>query len=228
MPKTLVFDAYGTLFDTNAAVIRLRGEIGPPADRLAELWRAKQLEYTWVRSLAGHYRDFWAVTEDALDYASARTGGLEPALRARLLQAYADIDPYPDVLPALSRLKRDGCRTAILSNATEAMLARAVAAARLGPVLDVVVSVDPIRVYKTDSRAYQLAVERLGEPAAAITFVSSNRWDVAGAAAFGFDTIWLNRSKAPDEYPDLAPGRVIGNLDALFAVADTGEPQGPE
>ncbi len=228
MPGTIVFDAYGTLFDVNAAVIRLRGEIGPSADRLAELWRAKQLEYTWVRSLANRYRDFQALTEEALDFASARCGGLEPELRARLLDAYADIDPYPDTLPTLARLKRDGWRTATLSNATDAMLARAVAAARLGPVLDVLISVDALRIYKTDPRAYRLAAERLGEPAQGITFVSSNRWDVAGAAAFGFDAIWLNRAKAPDEYTDLAPGRVIGGLDALFGPDEPDRPRPPD
>ena len=214
-----VFDAYGTLFDVHAAVIPLRGEIGPSTDRLSELWRQKQLEYSWVRGLTGRYQDFWTLTEAALDYAGARCGGLEPTTRQKLLDAYADIDPYPDAGPTLARLKREGKRTAILSNASGPMLDRAVRSAGLTPVLDAALSVDVLRLYKTDPRAYALVGQRFAVAPDEVTFVSSNRWDVAGAAAFGFGTVWLKRTGLPDEYADLAPGRVIKGLDELFSAA---------
>lgn len=228
MAAIFVFDAYGTLFDVHAGVIRLRGEIGSAADRLSEVWRQKQLEYTWVRALAGRYRDFWSVTEDALDFAAARCGGLDPDTRRKLLDAYRDIDAFPDVRPALARLRREGARTAVLTNATSAMLERAAAAAGLTDLLDARLSVDPLRLFKTDPRAYALVGEAFAVEPAAVTFVSSNRWDVAGASAFGFDTVWLNRAGLPDEYADLGPGQVITGLDALFGPAEAPGPGEPD
>lgn len=220
MSPIFVFDAYGTLFDVHAGVIRLRGEIGPATDRLSELWRQKQLEYTWVRALMSRYRDFWSLTEDALDFAAVRCGGLEPDTRRKLLDAYRDIDAFPDVRPTLARLRREGARTAVLTNASPAMLERAAMAAGLIDLLDARLSVDPLRSYKTDPRAYALVVEAFAAEPADVTFVSSNRWDVAGAAAFGFETVWLNRARLPDEYAELAPGRVVTGLDALFDPAE--------
>jgi 2-haloacid dehalogenase len=217
MPSVFVFDAYGTLFDVHAAVGRWRHEVGPQADRLSELWRVKQLEYSWVRSLLGRYENFWALTEAALDYAAARCGGLPGDLRARLLDAYAELDAYPDVRPALARLRGLGHRTAILSNGTDAMLRQAVASAGLAELLDACLSVDECRVYKTDPRAYALVERHFGTPPAEVNFVSSNRWDVAGATAFGFAAVWLNRTGLPDEYADLAPRRVIASLADLDA-----------
>ncbi len=222
-----VFDAYGTLFDVHAAVIPLRGEIGPAADRLSEIWRQKQLEYSWVRSLMGRYQDFWTLTEAALDHAIARCGGLDPGTREKLLAAYADIDPYPDARPTLARLKREGARTAILSNASGPMLDRAVRAAGLVDVLDAALSVAGLCVFKTDPRAYALVEARFAVQPDEVTFVSSNRWDVAGAAAFGFGTVWLNRTGLPEEYLDLPPGRVIKGLDELFGSASEAVAQSP-
>ena len=224
--RVFAFDAYGTLFDVQAGVIRLRGEIGPAADRLAELWRSKQLEYAWVRALMGRTQDFWTLTEAALDVAAARCGGLEPDTRRKLRDAYRDIDSYPDIRPTLARLKRDGTRTAVLSNANQAMLDRAVASSGLTPLLDARLSVEPLRTFKTDPRAYAPVCEAFRVEPWAVTFVSSNRWDVAGAAAFGFETVWLNRAGLADEYPDLAPGRVVKGLDELFGAAETAD-RGP-
>lgn len=215
-----VFDAFGTLFDVNSAVERHGDEIGPRSACLAELWRTKQLEYSWVRSLMGRWRDFQGVTEDALAFAAERCGGLDDALRARLLDAYGELDPYPDVAATLGALKARGARTAILSNGTEAMLARAVAAAGIGRWLDATLSVDQAGVFKTDRRAYDLVGQRFGVAPDEVAFVSSNRWDVAGATAFGFRAIWINRSGAPDEYRDLPPARVLGALSELISPAD--------
>ena len=214
-----VFDAYGTLFDVHAAVARHRDAIGPQAERLSELWRVKQLEYTWVRSLMGAYRDFAALTEEALDFAAARCGGLVAPVRADLLAAYRRLDAYSDAAPLLAALKAAGERTAILSNGSPAMLEAAVAAAGLAGLLDAVLSVDALRVYKTDPRAYALVTQRFGVEPGEIAFQSSNRWDVAGATRFGFAATWINRAGAPDEYADLPPQRVVRSLAELTPPA---------
>jgi 2-haloacid dehalogenase len=209
------FDAYGTLFDVHAAVARHADAIGPQAPRLSELWRTKQLEYTWVRSLAGAYRDFEAVTRDALAFAAARCGGLSPALTDALLDAYQTLDAYADARPALSRLKAQGAQLAILSNGSPGMLANAVRAAGLDDAFDAVLSVDSLRLYKTAPAAYALVTERFGVTPAQVSFQSSNRWDIAGAARFGFRCVWVNRTGQPDEYDDLTPGLVVRTLDDL-------------
>ena len=215
MADLFVFDAYGTLFDVHAAVARHRAAIGPEADRLSELWRGKQLEYSWVRALAGAHRDFWTLTVEALDWAIARLDGVGAGQREALLGAYRALDAYADAAPALARLKAQGGRAAILSNGAPAMLADAVRSAGLADLLDAVLSVEAAGVYKTDARAYRLVTERFACAPAEVTFVSSNRWDVAGASRFGFSCVWINRSGQPDEYRDLPPARVVAGLAAL-------------
>lgn len=217
-PSIYVFDAYGTLFDVHAAVRRHAEAIGPDAERLSALWRAKQLEYSWVRTLLGRYRDFWDLTERALDYAFATLPSADPALKPRLLDAYRTLESYPEVPNLIRRLRREGKQTAILSNGTPDMLASAVAAAGLEGFFDAVLSVDPIGAYKTDTRAYELATTQFRVSPEAISFQSSNRWDIAGATAFGFRTVWINRSGAPDEYPDLPPAAVLPSLEGLPQV----------
>jgi 2-haloacid dehalogenase len=217
-----VFDAYGTLFDVHAAVARHAGEIGPQAARLSELWRTKQLEYTWVRSLTGaQWLDFRTLTAQALDYAAAvATGGLAPAMRDKLLAAYDELDAYPDARPALESLKAAGARLAILSNGSPAMLSRAVRAAGLEGLFDAVLSVDERRIYKTAPAIYSLARERFGVAPGAISFQSSNRWDIAGASLAGFRAVWINRAGLPDEYPDMPPAVSLQGLDELPALPD--------
>ncbi|GJE42126.1 haloacid dehalogenase type II [Methylobacterium soli] len=211
----VVFDAYGTLFDVHAAVQRHADAVGPDAPRLSEIWRNKQLEYSWITSLMGRYRSFWSMTEEALDYALARHPRVDRALRDRLLDAYRDLAAYPEVPETLRRLRASGLRTAILSNGNAEMLARAVASAGLGDHLDAVLSVDAARVFKTAPAAYAIVLDHLELARADVLFCSSNRWDVAGAASYGFATAWLNRTGLPDEYAELPPDAVIGNLDAL-------------
>lgn len=215
MSALYVFDAYGTLFDVHAAVARHRDAIGPQADRLSELWRVKQLEYSWVRALAGAHRDFRALTEEALDFAIARLGGVGAGQRESLLDAWRTLDAYPDARPALERLRAAGARTAILSNGTPDMLADAVRAAGLAALLDAVLSVEAAGVCKTHPRAYALVTQRFACAPAEVTFVSSNRWDIAGATAFGFGCVWIDRSGQPDEYRDLPPARRLSSLAAL-------------
>ena len=214
-PLVAVFDAYGTLFDVHSAVARHAAALGGAAGPFSEAWRAKQLEYTWVRSLAGRYRDFEAVTEDALDAAFALHPAVDPGLRGRLLEAYRVLDPYPEVPEVLGRIRGRGIRTAILSNGTAAMLSDAVAAAGLAAQFDGVLSVDGLGVYKPDPRVYATVLEAFGTARRETLFVSSNRWDVAGAAAFGFACVWVNRSGRPDEYGDLPPLASVATLDDL-------------
>jgi 2-haloacid dehalogenase len=216
-PAIFVFDAYGTLFDVHSAVARHRQTIGPQADLISDLWRSKQLEYTWVRTLAGAYQDFEALTAQALDFAATRCGvGLSPALRASLLAAYETLDAFADARPALEGLKAAGARTAILSNGTPAMLASALASSGLADLIDVTISIHGLRRFKTVPEVYELVTRQFGLLPQAIAFQSSNRWDVAGAVKFGFSANWINRTGQPDEYADLPPQRVLKSLTELL------------
>jgi 2-haloacid dehalogenase len=213
--RAVGFDAYGTLFDVHSAVARHVHAVGPDAARLSEIWRTKQLEYSWVLSLAGRQESFWALTERALDQALARCPAVDRALRPTLLAVYRSLDAYPEVPVLLRRLRAGGVATAILSNGDPDMLADAVASAGLDGLFDAVLSVATAGVFKTSPRAYALVPDALGVEGSAVVFASSNRWDVAGAAAFGFAPIWVNRGQLPDEYPGLDPVAVVADLQAL-------------
>ena len=216
--RAFVFDAYGTLFDVHAAVARHRDAAGPEADRFSELWRAKQLEYAWMLSAAGQYLDFWTLTERALDHAFARFPTVDRALRSALLDCYFKLDAFPDAREALMALRTRGLKTAILSNGAPKMLDAAVANAGLAGDLDAVLSVDAIRIYKPRAEVYALATDAFSLAPREIAFVSSNRWDVMGATAFGFKCLWINRANAPEEYPEFAPVQVVRSLSALAAL----------
>jgi 2-haloacid dehalogenase len=218
MPHAFVFDAYGTLFDVHAAIARHRAAAGPGAERFSEIWRIKQLEYAWLLSAAGHYVDFWTLTERALDYALARVPSVDRALRPALLDAYFTLDAFPDARAALVALKDRGLRTAILSNGNPTMLDGAVAAANIGAHLDAVLSVERVRLYKPRPEVYRLVTEAFSLAPAEVAFVSSNRWDVMGATAFGFRCVWVNRAGMPDEYAGFAPVKVVPNLASLATL----------
>jgi len=213
--KAVAFDAYGTLFDVHAPAARLADELGPAASAISELWRQKQLQYTWLRSLMGAYADFWRVTQDALDYALGAQGICDANLRERLLSLYRELEAYADAAPALSKLRERGIVTAILSNGDTGMLESAISHAGLGACLDHVLSVDAVGIYKPDPRTYQLAVDRFGVPANEIGFVSANAWDVAGAAYFGLAVCHLNRFSQPVEHLPAKPLAVINGLSEL-------------
>jgi 2-haloacid dehalogenase len=215
MPGLYVFDAYGTLFNVHAAIARHRDAAGPNAERMSELWRLKQLEYCWMLTMTGQYEDFWTLTERALDYALARFPSVDRELRTKLLEAYFKLDAYPDASAALAALKQRRDRTAILSNGSPGMLGSAVAAAGIGDKLDAVISVDSIRIYKTRPETYQLVTDRFKCQPRDVIFVSSNRWDVMGAMAFGFRCVWINRNKFPDEY-----GKPDATVDSLSKLPD--------
>lgn len=214
--SAFVFDAYGTLFDVHAAVRRHAGEIGPDGQLLSQIWRAKQLEYSWVGTLMGVYADFWTLTERALDYAFEKVPSADRNLREKLLDAYWNLDSYPEVPSVLRALKNEGARLAILSNGSSAMLKAAVRSAAIDTVIDDIFSVDAVGRFKTDPAVYEMVTTAWRIYPQAVSFQSSNRWDIAGAAHFGFRTVWINRAGQPDEYRDFAPDLILPSLDGLL------------
>jgi 2-haloacid dehalogenase len=188
-----VFDAYGTLFDYASAAAGCRDALGGKMERLTILWRDKQLQYAWLRSLQGRHAGFWQVTGDALDYAMETLGIDDAALRERLMNLYLKLDAFPEVPDMLRRLKATRLKTAILSNGSPEMLDAIVGNAKIGALLDAVLSVEDVGVYKPHPKVYQLAVDRLGVAAQEIIFLSSNAWDAHAASAFGMRVAWCNR-----------------------------------
>jgi 2-haloacid dehalogenase len=216
--EACVFDAYGTLFDFAAAAKGCGDVLGDRIDKLTALWRDKQLQYTWLRALQGRHVDFWQVTGDALEFALETLDIERPGLRERLVNLYLRLDGFPEVPDVLARLKGAGLRTAILSNGSPKMLAAVVEAAGLESLLDAVLSVEEVGVYKPHPKVYQLAVDRLGAPAAAIAFQSSNAWDAYAASAFGMRVVWCNRyGQRPERLPG-APDRTVRSLAELPAL----------
>ncbi len=207
-----VFDAYGTLFDVASAADRCGDALGANAAPLAELWRSKQLQYTWLRSLMGEWVDFWQVTGDGLDYALATLGIEDEALRRRLMELYLTLDAYGEVKGVLKALKSAGYKTAILSNGSRQMISAATHSASISDLLDAELSVDEVKVYKPHASVYQMAVDHLGTEAGKICFISANGWDVAGAANFGFKVVWLNRS---GQQPERIPGKYLAEISTL-------------
>ena len=196
-----VFDAYGTLFNVHSAVAKHASSLGQGAAEISNLWRAKQLEYSWVHSLMRRHVDFWELTNGALDYALAFHGVNNDRLKCALLESYLALDAYQETPIVLRKLREVGIKTAILSNGSPYMLQHAVESAGIGGSLDACLSIEEVGVYKPDPAAYQLAISalKLQSPTEAC-FFSSNAWDVAGAHTFGFRAFWVNRSGKPEEY----------------------------
>lgn len=216
--RACIFDAYGTLFDVHSAAARCRDDLGDKADRMSEIWRQKQLQYTWLRSLMRAHADFWQVTGDALDYAMAAVGLDDPGMRQRLMDLYLELDAYPEVPAMLSALKAAGLRTGVLSNGAPKMLDAAIGSAGLSDLLDYSLSIEDVGIYKPDPRVYQLAVDRVGVEADQICFMSSNAWDAYGASHFGFRVVWVNRFAQPPEQIPGKPDSEIEDLSALPAL----------
>ena len=212
-PRAFVFDAYGTLFDVHSVIEAARAVTSQP-QVLSTLWRQKQLEYTWLRSLMGRYEDFWVVTGQALRFALRRLGvAAGEAQVEALMNAYLTLQAFPEVPAALRALQ--SIPVAILSNGSPLMLERAVRSSGLAGAFTHVLSVDAVRVYKPSPLVYELAPRALGVAPGEIVFVSSNAWDVAGAATFGFTTCWCNRSNAPAEELEVTPDYEVDRLDAI-------------
>jgi 2-haloacid dehalogenase len=215
--RACVFDAYGTLFDVHAPLRRLAAGIGPKAEEISQLWRQKQLEYTWLRSLMGVHADFWQVTGEALDYALERHAISEPGLRDEIMALYLKLEAYPDAREAVEAVKARGRLTAILSNGSPAMLEAAVRHAGLDGLFNAVLSVEDVGIYKPSRRVYRLAMHKLQlqEPAS-VCFVSANSWDAQGAAQFGFQSVRVNRFGVMD---DRIPGRPAAHISDLGQLA---------
>lgn len=218
--QACVFDAYGTLFDVHSAAAKLGDDLGDKRDAVSALWRQKQLEYTWLRSLMRAHADFWQVTSDGLDFALKTQGFEDSALHDRLMKLYLTLDAYPDVRPTLGTLRDAGFKTAILSNGSPQMLEAAVESAEIADLLDASLSIEEVGVYKPDNQVYQLTVDRLGVAPREVCFVSTNSWDARAAALFGYQVAWMNRFGVE---PDCLPGefaRVIGGLDELLGILE--------
>ena len=223
MITTCIFDAYGTLFDVASAaraVGDVRPNFAPHWVRVATTWRLKQLQYTWLRRITNQHKEFWAVTQDGLDFALEESGLNDPDLRDALLALYWKLAAFEEVPLMLSALKEAGYNTGILSNGSPAMLDGAVSSARLGDVLDAVISVEDIKIYKPDMAVYQLVLDRFKCDADQVLFVSSNGWDVAGSSAFGFNTLWVNRAGDPVDRLDNKPRWVASDLVGIPALLE--------
>ncbi len=222
---TCIFDAYGTLFDVSAAARQAAAEpeFSRLQDRWAELaqhWRLKQLQYTWLRAITDAHTDFWEVTQDGLDWALEATGlDGDPALRQRLLDLYWQLQAYPEVPAMLRALKDAGLNTAILSNGSPAMLDGAVQSAGLAEVLDDVLSVESVGIFKPDARVYDLVGQRFGCAREEVLFVSSNGWDAAGASGYGFVTAWVNRAGEPVDRMPWKPAHELSDLTTIPDLA---------
>ncbi|GBE44252.1 (S)-2-haloacid dehalogenase 4A [bacterium BMS3Bbin10] len=216
--QACVFDAYGTLFDIHAPAASIAEELGDAARPLSDLWRRKQLEYTWLRSLMGAHADFWQLTGDGLDYALEVHGIGDADIRERLMNLYENLEAYPDAGDTLTRLKEAGYTTAILSNGAPSMLSSAIRHSGLAALIDHPISIEDAGIYKPSPRVYQLAVERTGARPEEICFVSANAWDVAGSASFGFQVAHLNRFGQPPERLPGKPKAVIASLSELPAL----------
>lgn len=221
----VVFDAYGTLFDVAAAARIAAAEPGRNAladgwPKLAEIWRLKQLQYTWLRAITQTHCNFWQVTQEGLDFALEATGlDGDPELRERLLALYWELAAYPEVTAMLERLKAAGHKSAILSNGSPAMLQGAVDHAQLSGVLDAILSVESVGVFKPDSRVYDLVGQHFGCTRDSVLFVSSNGWDAAGATGYGFTTAWVNRAADPVDRLPWRPAHILSDLTTIPELA---------
>ncbi|GAB5431125.1 MAG: haloacid dehalogenase type II [Epibacterium sp.] len=223
--KTCIFDAYGTLFDVSAAARQAATEpafaqIADSWATLAQGWRQKQLQYTWLRAVTGAHGDFWQVTQDGLDWAMEAAGLQDQTeLRQRLLDLYWELAAYPEVPAMLRALKDAGYETGILSNGSPKMLAGAVESANLGDTLDAVLSVETVGVFKPSARVYDLVGERFGTRKSEVLFVSSNGWDAGCAAGYGFVTAWVNRAGEPVDRLPWRPAHVLTDLQPIPEIA---------
>jgi 2-haloacid dehalogenase len=215
--EAFVFDAYGTIFDVRSVFATCEAVFPGHGDEITRLWRVKQLEYSWLRTLMKRYEDFWQLTQDGLRYTcqflglKASEGQLD-----QMLQAYLNLEVYADLPAALRKLQQTGVKRAILSNGSPQMLNTVVDNNGLTSLFDAVLSVDEVRHYKPDPAVYALAPQKLGVAKEKIGFVSSNGWDVAGAKSFGFKTFWINRTNVPVEELSAPPDRIISSAEMIF------------
>ena len=215
--KAIIFDAYGTLFDVNSAAEKCKSKIGSNWENFANFWRSTQLEYTWLRSLMKRHKDFWKITEDSLDK-SMSVFNVDKNMKNDLLNLYKILSPYPEVKEVLENLKKKKFKLAILSNGTPSLLKELVEKNNIQDLFDDLFSIEVVRVYKPDSKVYELPVKKYNIQAREITFLSSNTWDVSGGGNFGYNSIWVNRNKSKFDNLDYRPKNEIGNLSQLLDI----------
>ncbi len=215
--KAIVFDAYGTLFDVNSAAKKCKDKIGDRWEEFANFWRTTQLEYTWLRSLMNRHKNFWEVTEDSLDK-SMRIFKIDKNLKNELLNLYKVLSPYPEVKNVLKNLKKNNFKLAILSNGTPELLKELVNSNSLDNLFDDLFSIEEVKVYKPDSRVYEIPIKRYKIKANEITFLSANTWDVSGGGNYGYNSVWVNRNKSEFDILDYQPNNEINNLTQLLDI----------
>ena len=215
--KSIVFDAYGTLFDVNSAAEKCKDKIGDRWEEFANFWRTTQLEYTWLRSLMKRHKNFWEITEDSLDK-SMKMFNIDKGMRNELLNLYKILSPYPEVEQVLNNLKKRKFKLAILSNGTPALLKELVTSNGLNNFFDDLFSIEEVRVYKPHSKVYEIPVKKYDLKADEIFFLSANTWDVSGGGNFGYNSIWVNRSKSVFDILDYKPKNEINNLSQLLDI----------
>ena len=215
--KAIVFDAYGTLFDVNSAAEKCKDKIGSKWEAFANHWRTTQLEYTWLRSLMNRHKNFWDVTEDSLDK-SIRVFSIDKNMKNDLLNLYKILSPYPEVKEVLESLKKKSFKLAILSNGTPSLLSELIKNSDLNNLFDDLFSVEEVKVYKPDSKVYELPVKKYNIKASEVTFLSANTWDVSGGGNFGYNSIWVNRNKSEFDILDYQPKNEINNLKQLLDI----------
>ena len=215
--KAVVFDAYGTLFDVNSAAEKCKDKIGAKWEAFANFWRTTQLEYTWLRSLMKRHKNFWDVTEDSLDK-SMKVFNINKNMKNELLSLYKILSPYPEVKEVLEDLKKKNFKLAILYNGTLDLLNELVESNKLNNLFDDLFSVEEVKVYKPDSKVYELPVKKYNIKASEVTFLSANTWDVSGGGNFGYNSIWVNRNKSEFDILDYQPKNEINNLKQLLDI----------
>ena len=214
--KAIVFDAYGTLFDVNSAAEKCKHKIGDKWESFANFWRTTQLEYTWLRSLMKRHKDFWQITEDSLDK-SMNVFNIDTSMKNELLNLYKVLSPYPEVKEVLTNLKKKNLKLAILSNGTPDLINELVSTNNLD-AFDDLFSIEEVKIYKPDSRVYDLPVNKYKIQPKEVVFLSANTWDVSGGGNFGYNSVWVNRNKSKFDLLDYQPKNEIGNLSQLLDI----------
>ena len=215
--KSVVFDAYGTLFDVNSAAEKCKDKIGDKWEGFANLWRTTQLEYTWLRSLMKRHKDFWTVTEDSLDK-SMKIFNIDIAMKNELLNLYKTLSPYPEVKEVLNNLKKKNYKLSILSNGTPALLSELVKSNDLENIFDDLFSIEEVGIYKPDSKVYDIPIKKYQIKIGEVAFLSANTWDVSGGGNYGYNSIWVNRNRAVFDNLDYKPKNEVSDLTQLLDI----------
>ena len=215
--KAIIFDAYGTLFDVNSAAEKCKSKIGDKWESFANYWRKTQLEYTWLRSLMGRHKDFWAITEDSLDK-SMKAFNVNEAMKNELLDLYKILSPYPEVKETLKKLKDKKYKLAILSNGTPALLNELVKSNNLQNLFDDIFSIEEVKIYKPSSKVYDMPIKKYNIKKEDAAFLSANTWDVSGGGNYGFSSVWVNRNNNIFDNLDYMPKNQISELNQLLDI----------